>query len=226
MHLRSFNGISAWHMTGAAEGEGWRRPCDWSGMTHKLTCFRDERIQALGVPECLAPTCSALLQPILLGWAGWATRGSPTALNCLLLPLSLETHSSVSIGQMEMVWIWTYDPFWDRLKVCVGIWNGAWNRSTLQSDDTKKKKGAVQPSIVRINNINKNIQYLKQNIYKAKVTFFDRLQALKMCTMNKSYTASQIEHAHAIPTNSMKSSELICTFVWNSINHYKLSVVL
>lgn len=33
-------------------------------------CFRDERVQALWVPELLTPAGGALLQPILLGSAG------------------------------------------------------------------------------------------------------------------------------------------------------------
>lgn len=135
-------------MTAASEGErAGAGLVTRAGWTHKLTCFRDERIQALGVPECLAPTCSAFFQPILLGWAGWATRGSPCALNCLLLPLSLETHSSVSIGQMEMLWIWTCDPFWERLKMCSGTWDGAWIGSRLQSENNRKhcpKQGTIR----------------------------------------------------------------------------------
>lgn len=69
-------------------------------VSHKLTCFRDEWVQTLGVPELLTTAGgAALLQPILLGRADCrlggrdTTRGSLTTLSCLLDPLSLETHS-------------------------------------------------------------------------------------------------------------------------------------
>lgn len=170
-------------MTGATEEEGWSRACDWSWMTHKLTCFRDERIQALGVPECLAPTCSALLQPILLGWAGWVTRECPTALNCLLLPLSLETHSSVSIGQMKMVWIMD---LWSLLRKtkgvwCVGFWDGAWIQSKLQSKYTKKKLPLIRHWAIGGRGVDKILKtkYLLSNIH-----IYHWMQAPKIWTTN------------------------------------------
>lgn len=90
-------------LTGARPGRG---------VTHKLTCFRDERVQALRVPELVTPAGGALLQPILLGRAGWrlggrdTTRGSSATLSSLLRPLSLETHSRASIGKMRVKWWW------------------------------------------------------------------------------------------------------------------------
>lgn len=84
-------------------------------VSHKLTCFRDERVQTLRVPELLTPAGgAALLQPILLGRAGGrlsgrdTTRGSLTTLSCLLDPLSLKTHSMpMSIERDVMKCPWT-----------------------------------------------------------------------------------------------------------------------
>lgn len=95
-------GDGIWHFYRISSLTGLR-PGRWA--THTLTCFRDERVQALRVPELVTPAGAALLQPILLGRGRHTTRGSPASLS-LLRTLSLKHTAGVNstdAGEMLMM---------------------------------------------------------------------------------------------------------------------------